>query len=262
MKSKSEMRGAAKSTAASAGALVPRGSRELEKLPDFVREDATAGLEHLTREDVAFPRMAVAQGLSPQLDRKEASYIEELKLGDAWNTITQQVYGAGPWDVAIVKVDRPRWVEFNPREDGGGVRDLNVPANDPRTRWRELPEGRLPPAATQFYEFVIVFLETQEVIAVSYKSSDLKVARVLNSLLMGFQQVQGRPVYATKFKLSVVGAKNSKGSWNRLRFTPSGLISDEDTLRYLKTCFDGLRDKTLNIDRDPGREPGEDDDRM
>lgn len=225
-------------------------------VPEFLKDFVGQGLEGMTKDDIQMPRLALAQGLSPQLNPDAPEYIEGLKLGDAWNSLTQQVYGRGPFEVAIVRRDAPRWIEFFPREDGGGVKDLHVPANDPRTQFTTGEDGvRKQPLATQFYDYIVVFLETREVISLSFKSTGLKVARQLNSLL---KLRQSLPLFLTKFNLRSVMTKNSKGSFAIFQFSVGGVVKDEETLKFLASTFTALKDKPVEFDREPGSDDGDD----
>lgn len=224
-----------------------------------------AGMEGMTRDDMKMPRLALAQGLSPQLNPDEPLYIDGLKLGDAFNSLTGEIYGRGPWEIAVVRRDPPRWVEFIPRDEGGGVKDLNVPRKDPRCEWRTVTDEktgqsvRLPPIATQFYDYIVVFLATREIIAVSCKSTAIRMtAQPWNSLLM--QRTQVKPMFMGKYALRSVMTKNAKGSFAALLVANAGWVQDPDEIQFLGKTFLAFKDKVVEIDRDHVREPGEDDD--
>jgi len=241
--------------------LMVRPISEIEKfeVPEFLKDDVNKGLEHITKDDIITPRLAIAQGLSPQINTTKPEYIDGLKLGEAFNTVTKNAYGMGPWEVAIVRADPPRYIEFIPREEGGGVKDLNVPHNDARTAWTVNEKGdRVPPLATQFYDFVLVILATREVIAISFKSTGLKIAKELNSLLKLRQQQRQIPMIANRFNLRAIAAKNAKGDYFQFQFTSSGLTQDVGELQFLKGTFDALKGKELKIDREPGDDSDDD----
>jgi hypothetical protein len=183
-------------------------------VPDFLQDYVGKGLEHIQREDLQLPRLALAQGLSPQIDKDAPEYIEGLSLGDAFNSETGQVLGRGPWEIAIIRADPPRYVEFIPRDEGGGVKDPNVPPGDPRTEFTQDEDGNaVPPKATKFYDFLAVFLDNREMIALSFKSTGLKVARHLNTLMKLRQNI---PMFMGKYSVRALMAQNSKG-----KFPPS-----------------------------------------
>ncbi len=221
-------------------------------VPAFLKDYAGKGTEHLTKSDLMMPRLALAQGLSPQIMPTKPEYIDGLKLGQAFNKVTGQIYGNGPWEVAIVRADPPRWVEFIPRDEGGGVKDPNVPFGDPRTQWRE--DGRKP-IATQFYDYIVIFLESKEPIALSFSKTGIKVAKLLNTLI----KLRGPiPLFMGKYSMKAVMAPGKKGEYATFQITNAGHITDEDTLKFLATQFDAFKDKPLVIEREPGDDTDED----
>jgi hypothetical protein len=222
-------------------------------LPADLEQFAGQGLEGIKSEDLAMPRLALAQGLSPQIQPNDPVYIDGLRLGDAFNSLTGEIYGHGPFEVAVVKVMPPRWVEFVPRKEGGGVKDLNIPEGDPRTQFTTNDKGeRCPPVATKFYDFVVVFLDTMETIVLSYKSTGIKYAKQLNSLMKMRQQKNPKfPVFAGVYQLEALMDKNSQGSFANLHVKNAGVVKDEDKLRLLSRMFVDFKDKEIKVDLDP-----------
>lgn len=213
-------------------------------VPDFMKGDAGKGLEHLKKDDLQLPRLALAQGLSPQLVDGNAKYIEDLKLGDMFNNLTGDIYGKGPLTFAVVRADPPRGIEFNPLNEGGGVKSFNVPLDDPRMLFG--PNGEKP-LATKFYDFVIAFLPSRTLIALSLKSSQLKVARQLNTLMKLRANV---PVYGGLYTLASVQQTNRKGTFAGFTVKNAGNVQDEDSYTWLKKTNADLAGKTIVIDRE------------
>ena len=210
------------------------------------------GTEHIGRDDVQIPRLALAQALSPQLKEGDPAFIEDLRQGHMFNTVTGQVFGKGPLEFAIVRADRPRYIEFNPRESGGGIKDFNVPANDPRTQFTTNEKGeRVKPVATKFYDYVVVLIPfdreaaISSIIALSMKSSQLKVARQLNT----FIQQRNADLWAAKYTLTSVAEKGAKGDYANYRIANAGWVSQEE-YQALGALAEILKDKTVSFDRD------------
>jgi hypothetical protein len=221
---------------AEAGALVT------DQRPDFIETGSHAGAEHITREDIQMPRLSLAQQMSPELVKGDPKFIEKLGIGDMFNNLTQQVYGVGPLEFCILRADPPRWVEFIPREQGGGVRDPNVPSDDPRTQFG--PAGE-PPIATKFYDFIVALLPTRELIALSFKSTGLKVAKQLNGLIA----FRNAPIFAGKYQLMTTMTQNSKGRFAIFQVKNAGWLPDRLTYLWAEEMFKNLRDKTIHIER-------------
>ena len=217
--------------------------------PDFVAVGDQSGTEHLTREDIQMPRMGLGQQMSPEMVEGDAKYIDGLKVGAMFNNLTGQVYGTGPLDFVVISAYPPRWVEFIPREEGGGVRDPNVPPGDPRTAFG--PNGELP-KATKFYDFVVMLLPTRELIALSFKNTGLKVARQLNGLIA----MRNASIYSGKYTLSSVMVQNSKGRFAVFLVKNAGWVQDKETYLYAQRMFTNLATKTVIIEREhPDEDP-------
>lgn len=222
--------------------------------PSFI-PTTSEGTTHITKDDLQIPRLALAQGLTPEV----AEGVDGFVTGVLFNSVSKQIYGKGPIYFYIVRADKPRFIEFYPRESGGGVKDMSVPAGDVRTRFTTDANGKsLKPAATKFYDYFILmepFTEEtgmQQLIALSFKSSGLKMARELN-LLIKYRQA---PLYAGRYALTSITERNSKGVFAAYYVENAGWVTDEKTLAFLARMYNSLTDKTVIVDR----EPGEDDD--
>ena len=225
-------------------------ARQDEDLPDFLREETNVeGTEDIAREDVLMPRLAIAQGLSPQINKTKPEFIKGLELGQMFNTLTHEIYGEGPLRFWIVRRDKPRFIEFKPMEEGGGIVDYNVPANDPRTKFGR--DGELP-VATKFYDYIIV-LESGEMLAMSCKGTSLKAAQYLNSLI----KARNQAVYAGNYTVRIAGASNDKGDYFVFLFEneekPNNWCTEEEYAVRAK-MFAATKDKVIEIEREPGED--------
>lgn len=216
--------------------------------PAFLDQEEAVGTDHLTRDDIQMPRLSLAQLTSKELDPGDpAKYIDGLTLGNFFNNLSQQVYGDGPMEFCVVRADRPRYVEFVPLEAGGGVRDPNVPANDPRTQFGPMGEK---PIATKFYDYVILLLPSREPISLSFKSTALKTAKQLNAFIS-----MGRaPIFAGKYALTSMMTKNAKGRFAIPMVKMSGWIAQnpqDELWQYAKGVYEALAGKQITFDTEP-----------
>jgi hypothetical protein len=226
----------------------PAGS--MMERPAFLSKDDHRGSEHIAQEDLQLPRIAIAQGLSPELIEGNAKYIDGLKMGHMFNNLTGELYNKGPIEFVVVRADPPRWVEFIPRDEGGGVADLNVPPDDPRTQFTRDEEGKsVPPVATKFYDYVILMLPSKEPIALSMKGKALKVARQLNALI----KLRNAPIFAGKYVLTSTLESNSKGTYGVPQIRNAGWV-DEQLYKLAEGVYESIKSKNLVIDRDPGED--------
>ena len=184
-------------------------------VPAYVNTGAIVGVETITPEDITLPRLALAQGLSPQVNESDDAYIDGLRPGDLFNSLTSAAYGRGPVGVVIVKVESPRWMEFD-EKDRTLILDRNVPAGDPRTVWGD--DGT-PPRATQFRDYLALLADTGEPIGLSFKGTSLRSAKDLNSLI----KLYPNQVY----NIGSAGKKNEHGAFFIYKVTSAGIYAAE-----------------------------------
>jgi hypothetical protein len=173
------------------------------------KDEGTLGNEHIGREDILMPYLALAQKTSPELDPTSPRYIPGLQFTNLFNSLTRKTFNNGPLHFVILRADPPRWVEFRPLTEGGGIIDPNVPADDPRTQFGDIDPatGRsAKPIATKFYDFIVLLLNSldmsdplQNIVALSFKSTGIRVAKRLNMLI---QQRGPKKLYKGVYELT------------------------------------------------------------
>lgn len=207
-------------------ALVPTGMAEV------FEEDASqsAGFE---RDDLALPFLRLLQKMSPEVDKRDAKYVEGASDGDFINTATGDLWD-GTKGVLVVPIVHQRSItEWRPRKDGGGlVKDhgsdmtvLKLLTKDPQTGRDVLPNGHELVRASLYYLYVIDE-ETGgfQSVALSLSATQLKKARRWNTLMETLsvrnpsngKHFRPAPFYMT-YKLTSVAESNDKGSWSGLK---------------------------------------------
>jgi hypothetical protein len=248
-------------------------------IPDYLKEvDNADGTEGLTREDMVMPRLALAQKMSPEIDPESPKFIEGLEIGDMFNSVHRTIYGDGiaePIEFVVLKRDAPRHVEFKPLDQGGGIVDMNVPANDPRTMFTRGADGKsVKPIATKFYDFVVMLLPSMEIIGLSFKSTGLKAARLLNTTLatplmvrVGDKLMPKKvPIYARKFMVRSATGKKDQHTFKLYVVEPSNIPSESSAVNangdplpalvsqelfgFLQGYFENFKDQKVVIDID------------
>jgi hypothetical protein len=229
-------------------------------LPDFIPQNTTAeGTEGIGKEDMRMPRIGLAQGLSPEVqDDGNPRFMPDLKVGQMFHSLDKRIFGKGPLEFQIIRRDPPRYIEFRPRSQGGGVVDPNVPPNDPRTRFTKGPNGAsVQPVATKFYDYIVRLLYTDrepELVALSFKGIMLKDAMAFNTAI----KARNAPIYAGKYTLTSTMDKNAKGTYAIFKIINSETLDANTSKKGWvsrplfdegKVLFDALGAKTIDIDR-------------
>lgn len=235
-------------------AATPASLEELKKYSGL-------GTEDLGGEDVRPPRLICATSMHPQVKRGDPKLIEDLREGDLFNDLTQEIYGEGPMEIIVIKFLGKRWVQF---EDGKVV-DGNVPADDPRTEWKKDDEGNSYRDAVQFYDYLLWLPEKQEMVTFSLKGQQAaKVGVPFNSLLKSPLKIAGKielrpPSFARVFEIKTNMEKNDLGSWAVANVRPKRQ-TDSETLAVCAALYSSFTNRNVVVDTtDEGgeREPGQ-----
>ena len=175
------------------------------------------GTEGITAEEIRLPRLAISQGLSDQMMPDNSLYIPHLKLFELFNDLTNEVYGRGPLTFIPLRRDVRR-IEFVPRNEGGGIVDMNVPAGDARLKWTINEKGEsVPPVATTFDEYVVMLMRPGkqpplEPIVISIKHTN-KFNRRAIANFNTFIKLRNAPIYSGLYTIQSVTEKNDSGTF-------------------------------------------------
>lgn len=227
----------------------------LERPKSLDRNDRT-GTEDITQDEIQLPRLAVAQGLSPQLVPDEPQYIRGLVIGQMFNDVSEDIYGNGPITVVPVKRQVKR-IEFDPNDRKVPI-DRNVPAGDPRLEW----DGDNPPRATEFVEYICLLLQKGKIpegVVVSIKTTNKEMRRAAKLWNTYVLQRQA-PIYSGLYNLTskVIRGQNKDGQQTmygvfvvkNAGFIPKDTPVGAALFDYAKQFHDSLKDKVVETDRE------------
>lgn len=228
------------------------GSAALAERPAWLKEGDLRGTEKIGINDIKPPALKLAQSMSPETKRHEAAYITDLREGEFFNSITKEIYGEGPMEIVIVQSLGHRHIEFAPRDEGGGVLDFNVPDGDPRTEFTtkvvDEKEVRMKPRATKYYDYLVFVVfegRAPELMTLSFKSTQLKKAINLNTILAGLKM----PSFAVKFTATAVPEKRGNDSFYGWKLDLAGFVSEAVWTEAEKT-FEQFKDKAIIVSRE------------
>ena len=90
-------------------------------LASMFEEDANTGLDNMGTEDMALPFLRILAQLSPEVNKRDAKYIEGAEAGMILNTVTKQVYD-GEEGINIVPCYYKReYIEWSDRGEGSSA---------------------------------------------------------------------------------------------------------------------------------------------
>lgn len=226
-------------------------------LPDYLKVGEKRGTENITSDDIRPPALRLAQGTTPQTKRQQASFIDGLREGMFFNSLSNRIYGEKVRLIVINQLGH-RHVQFAPMAEGGGVIDFNIPDADPRTQFSTVDGKRVKPAATKFYDY-LVFVVTDEggleLCTMSLKGTQLKKAIALNTTL----KTSKLDSFAHLFEAEVVPESKASYNWYGWRISSVGYVS-EGQYQAAEAMFNQMKGKKIEVETEEN-DGGEDDDK-
>jgi hypothetical protein len=215
-------------------------------LLDDMMLDAGEGAA-FSADEMQIPFVRLLQALSPQLNKKKAEYIDGASSGDAFNNVTGQYWDGEQGLTVIPCYQTTKYLEFTPREMGGGFRgeiNPNNPVLQQTTRSGSkeiLPNGNELVKSDQHFCLIVDEDGGFQPAVIDMKSTQLKVSRRWKTQI-AMQKVtlpDGRkvtpPVFATMWKLRSVEESNDQGSWSNWAVEKVGLVKDRDLYQEART---------------------------
>jgi len=215
-----------------------------DNLPiDYTDMESMSGLgaESATQEDYAIPFIQIAQALSPQLDESDSKYIDGLKKGQLFNTVTGETFPEGV-TVIPVKFER-KAIEFNLREKGGGLVAIHdaqdglakIVERDDRNR--DITADGTQIVDTRSFYCIVLGEEGPYPALISMKSTQAKKAKQWMSMISGIKlpRKDGNgtftpPMFSHTYTLTTAQESNNDGTWHGFVIAKGALLDTTDPL--------------------------------
>jgi len=198
--------------------------------------DANQGTQNISQEDLALPFLKILGQLSPEVNKRDGKYVEGAEPGKIINTVTNALYDT----INVIPVFYKRqYIEWQDRGTTGSgapvaIHDADSDIVNQTTRGKDykdrLPNGNyLDNTASHF---VLTVGDNPSTALISMKSTQLKVSRKWNSMMMGIK-MQGKnglftpPTYSHIYNLSTVQMSNDKGTWFGWDVSKVGPVTDK-----------------------------------
>ena len=194
----------------------------IPNLSSLLEEEAGAGLENFTTEDMQIPFIRILQALSPQLNKQDSMYIQGAEQGDIFNTVSQQVYKSDQGVIVVPCFFEKKFLEFALRSSGGGfIRELSADDKDIGLTTREGAAEMLPSGneLVRTHQHVVMAMDPETnqgaPAILDMKKTQLKVSRRWNTVKNGIRLPSGNPMplYGTAWSIKTVAESNDQGSW-------------------------------------------------
>ena len=211
--------------------------KEGELATNLFEADANQGTQNISQEDLALPFLKILGQLSPEVNKRDGKYVEGAEPGKIINTVTNALYDT----INVIPVFYKRqYIEWQDRGTTGSgapvaIHDADSDVVNQTTRGKDykdrLPNGNyLDNTASHF---VLTVGDNPSTALISMKSTQLKISRKWNSMMMGIK-MQGKnglftpPTYSHIYKLSTTQMSNDKGTWFGWDVSKVGPVEDAD----------------------------------
>ena len=210
--------------------------------------DAQQGAQNISQEDLALPFLKILGQLSPEVNKTHGKYVQGAEPGKIINTVTNELYDK----ISVVPCHYKRqYVEWQDRGTSSGapvaIHDADSDIVSQTTRDKSykdrLPNGNYLENTAN--HFVLVVGKNPETALISMKSTQLKVSRKWNSMMMGIK-LQGKnglftpPTYSHIYNLSTVQMSNDKGTWFGWDVAKAGPVEDKSIYDMSKSFAESV----------------------
>lgn len=201
--------------------------------------DSGAGFEGADKDSFSIPFLALLQKMSPQCDDGDGKYIKGAKAGMFLNTATGEVFD-GPIIVIPCAYQRA-FVEWSPRESGGGFRGSHKPTDpvaatvkrDDKNR-DMLPNGNSLVDTRYHFCLHVKKNGSFEPIVISMSSTQLKKSKgwmtIMNNLKVNRKDGSAftPPMFSHQYSITTVNESNEKGTWKGFKIEIASQVTNPD----------------------------------
>ena len=206
-------------------------------------EDAGSGLENVTSEDMAIPRLKILQALSPEVNKNDGKPVEGASAGDVLNTVTNNLYTDDNPLVVLPVAYKRLFLEWTPRESGGGLvaqhDDASILDKTTKNNFGQdaLPNGNYIQTSATHFLLVINQDGSFDQAMLAMAGTQLKKSRTWNSMMASAKMnVDGKvftpPSFSHKYTLKTVQESNDRGAWFGWSITSGGALSKDEMVYY------------------------------
>jgi hypothetical protein len=191
-------------------------------------DEAGEGFEEQTADDYAVPFITILQALSPQCKERRG----ECFPGDLYNTVIEERYDGSEGIIFVPVYTNVQWVEWVPRDKGGGLVDRFDPNSDVVARAKARAEAEGAKFGKYTTEAGNDLVETHYVYGlhvmdgdgmpalISFKSTAIKAKKswITKARYFTIKGPDGKkfnpPLYSCAYRLRTFDDKRAKGDFS------------------------------------------------
>lgn len=260
-------------------AVVPTTPNQLADNQDW-GEYAGQGQDQVDNQDVAIPRLKLAQAMSPEV--KDLKICEE---GDLFHSITKEVICKKGDMIEIVPIAQAKeYILWRDRKSGGGIMArakrvldggrIRYKWDKPNTKFDDKVNGQTkveyvtkvyidedglgawgsqlpgnaesPPAATEHFNWLFAIPSRgYELVAVTFSRTSAIKAKELGAMI----KMGSAPLFARRFNLGSYMENKNNNTYANYGFRPAGFLTkDGPEFKMTKQLFDMFANKSFTVD--------------
>ena len=157
-------------------------------------DSSDAGSQNdISQKDLALPFLKILAQLSPEVNKRDGKYVEGAEAGMIYNSVTGELYNGTEGINVIPCFYKLEYLEWKDRGEGLGapvaIYDSSsdiMSKTKPDANYKDrLPNGNYIEKTAS--HFVIILGDSPSTALISMKSTQLKISRKWNSMMMGFK---------------------------------------------------------------------------
>ena len=205
---------------------------------NMFEEDAAKGLGKIGQEDLALPFLKILGQLSPEVNKRDGKYVEGAEPGMIFNSVSGELYDGVKGIDVIPAFYKLEYIEWKDRGDGPGapvaIYDSSsdiMSKTKPDANYKDrLPSGNYIEKTAS--HFVIITGDSPSTALISMKSTQLKISRKWNSMMLGIK-LKGKNGLFTPasfshiYRLKTTQMSNDKGTWFGWEVNKVGPVTDK-----------------------------------
>jgi hypothetical protein len=215
--------------------------------------DAQGGFENMEQQDLALPFLRILGQLSPQVNERDAKYVEGAKPGMIYNTVTSELYDGVKGINVIPCYYKREYIEWQDRGEGTGAPVAVHAATSPiihEAKRDSMNKDRLKSGNylenTASYFVMVCKDDSAETALITMKSTQLKASKNWNSLMSGIK-LQGKdglftpPMFSHVYNLKTVQQSNDKGTWFGWSVSKVGPVQNKSLYEQAKVFASSVK---------------------
>ena len=210
-------------------------------IDNMVADDVGLGLESMSPEDYAIPRLSILQALSPQVNKRDDAYVEGAEVGAIYENVSNRVFDNETGILMLLVSYRRAHLQWWPRDAKAGKGFIKDHGPDPailsKTKRNDkgqnlMPDGSEIVPTAEYFGFLINEEDgTYERFVISMSKTQMIKAKKLNTMASQFTvDVPGKgrqvaPLFYRSYRFRTKPESNEHGNWFGWDIEPGPIVT-------------------------------------